>query len=431
MAFTDPVLSINKASDRKTHTFFRFTARNDTVPQVAISEFTLYDLAGVPISSTIASVDSSPCVGSTAADVVDGSNLTAWTSEEGVADKWVQVAIPGRQKISGYKITVPSDASAAEISDWRLERLLPDDTKWDTLETNITPSGQSFSTIRSGILVPIRVDVAGSSDVPIHYSPSYDFTGTLPLKPSSIRVVPRSKVDVSVKWTGNSSDLRPTDFVVARRVKDGTWAEVATVLHTTTTTTDSSGVTTTKYKNITSYADTIPDTSDPVVYEYCVKSRNVVGDSAYSDVIEMTSLTDNEVYVMGLEDKMMMSIPLTMDESATLVLKDRVKGADVSAMIANKVGSYQNFKAAGFSAAECSMLAILALCMRDGNALLQEQFARAQTSLNTNSAASSGFMTWAKDHLTFNVDDMVNAANTPAEKELIIEYLRSHGYLTV
>jgi hypothetical protein len=277
----------------------------------------------------------------------------------------------------------------------------------------------------------------GISDAPINYSPVYDFTGELPWVPTSVRASTTTKTAVAVRWSFNSDDTRPTDFVVQRRdVTDEVeanwtaWANVATVLHTETSTT-TAGVTTVKYKNVTTYDDTIPNTTTSHTYQYQVKATNVEGSSVFSEPGEVESLTDDEVYVMGLETKMMNSLPLTMDEAATLITWDRVKGAQAAAMIANRIGTYANFKNEGFSSSICLNLAVLALCMRDSNSLLTEQFNRAQAALTTNVVANNDFMTWAKDHLSFNLEDMLAAANTQAEKTAIIDWMKTHGYLTV
>ena len=432
MAINDTVYSVESSAQRRANTFLRLTFSNTTLSNaVGLASVQFYNTSGALINAATVGVNASST--DVAANLIGPvSGAGEWRTSSGPG--WYEIVIPGTQKLSSYKVT----AAAGEpglIGAFRLERLAPDNTQWQVLDIGQVPSGSSFAATRNGVSIPLLLDVIGTSTVPTNYSPVYDYTGMMPTTPTSVRASVNTKTSVTVKWTGNSSDTRATNYVIQRR--DSTnptptpWAIIATVMHTETSSTSSTGVVTVKIKNITTYDDTIPETSTPHTYDYCVKAVNTVGESAFSDFGSVTSLTDDEVYVMSLNDKVTNNLPLTLTESCSLILNSGTDGAAAATMIQNKTGTYTNFKAAGYGSSACMNLAILALCMRDSNSLLAEQFARAQSALSSNVTANADFMTWAKDHLSFNINDMLSAADTSTEKQAIIDWMKTHGYLTV
>ncbi|CAK0768049.1 hypothetical protein CCP3SC1_510026 [Gammaproteobacteria bacterium] len=189
-----------------------------------------------------------------------------------------------------------------------------------------------------------------------------------------------------------------------------------------------------KWKNATMFTDTVPDIIGDKTYSYFLSSSNEGGISQNSDVVEVTTLNDNAVYIKAVDAKILAGTPLTLDEAASWFLDNQQKGSQIASLIGSGKGSYTQFRNLGYSSSVARQLAVLGLVRVNSSAMLLQQFESCRQILNSNSSAAIAFIAWAapgvgSGSIGLSPADVLKAADTEAEQQQIVNWMIDKGFL--
>ncbi|CAK0771467.1 hypothetical protein CCP3SC5AM1_720021 [Gammaproteobacteria bacterium] len=369
------------------------------------------------------------CYGSLGSEIVTESPLV---SPRFVSDPsnngWVEVVFKGGNiDVTGIVLTAaPISYVRRNIRSWKVEIMNESDAAWRLLGNGQFTLNQFVSSI-SNTQIAFASNELGTSAFTIGYKPVIDYTGQLPITPSRLSAKVMSMTEIALKWTGNSDDKRATSYVVYR--KDPGSNSFNSVGGTDGVVIDPKAAVL-MYKNVTNFTDTIPSSATSKTYNYYVVASNDVGESVPSGEISVSSLTQEEFELLNINNKITSNNPLTLSEGCSYILGSLADGSKAADMIKNRTASYDNFKSSGLTSGQALSLSVLYLTTRDEASLLHEQFVRAQAMLGANSTAMAQFIDWAKTNLSFNVENMLSAADTVNDQTLVLNWMRNNGYLT-
>ncbi|CAK0776114.1 hypothetical protein CCP3SC15_530021 [Gammaproteobacteria bacterium] len=428
----DPAATSDKPAARRNHLFLRLTAS-----ALNSNNFAIGDISFGAMDEKIVNINHS--IGVIATD--DEGNQYFKSTSEGPGLNWIEFAFKddGTFRLpQNFTIrTAPSSAGdQRNITAFKLERIYPTHWEWRMLKAYVhAPGNVDFSVQEAHQYETTFIDDPFSIPTPVTtgYVPTIDWSEMPPSIPTNIRATATSKSQVTLKWTVGA-DTRATWYWIYRQDTDanpnGEFVQVGTVAPTITGTSTGTSV-----KNNGTFSDTVPNTAGNHKYTYVVRpvegNPGTIGE--FSGPIAVTTLTDNQVYLNAVSAKISAGTPISLDEMCSFILGDQVKGGQAAAAIAAGNGTYTYFRNQGYSAGVARQLAAAGLMQSSAEQMLNQQFTMAGTVLRSNSSAATAFMLWSnggtQGQIGLSPDDILNAADTEAEKQRIVTWMVQQGYL--
>ena len=414
-------LRSSNPADRAGHTFIRFTAMCTSPGKVAVDWFRLFAPGGAEIHGVASVTASSETSGHLCGGAVDPNPLMNWISNTS-GENWIEIAFnvttPRAMLISQYQLTVLSGTSAEQAPiRYRIERLTSDDYQWQIIDSrSFSDGGTEFLQTINDQRITVHTDAYGSSAPPFYAPPTVTPPASL-ASFSKLSAIVKTKTSILLRWPVSSTDMEYYNIFFYRRVAGSGNSFV--LVHTFA---GIGYVNRESLKTITHYLDTVPVISDSVQYEYKVVA-STWSTSFPPLFVLVNTLSDDEVYVQSLTDRILTGLPLSLAQAAIAIVGDRARGESAAGMITNSTGTHAGFKVAGFNELESRYLTVLALCMRDSNGLLDERFRRAQKVLSTRTVAKEDFFVWAEDHLRFNLSDILSSVDSEEEQQMVVSWV--------
>ncbi|CAK0748055.1 hypothetical protein CCP3SC1_1720004 [Gammaproteobacteria bacterium] len=437
----DPEAKSDNPKKRKGYTYIRLTASSlntdDEGNPIRSNSFSLGNFA-------ILQNNGNPYSGFINISFLSGEIVRATNGEyfyrTGASNttNWIEWCYPDDENAgpinpASYVIVVaPEEAGDSRILyQWKLESLGEHDNSWQLLDRKSVSGDGVFLNTISNATIPINLDPFGVTPPTPGFTAQTDYTGKLPDKPMRLRLTSVDVNVITVKWTA-SQDKRQTTFRIFRRDVDagGEFEMVAQAAATVTV--DGSG--TQHIRNQTGITDTVPNTNGNHKYQYKVVAVNSIGTGSESDVVDVTTLTPDEVFVANVYTKIVNGQLITLDEAASYLVSSRSEGSTVASLIANNAGGYSKFLSMGYNKTISLQLAMLGLMQSDADAMLNQQFNSTTAILNSNATVAAAFMAEfypgaANSQVPLTITDVLPAFNTPAERRRLIAWMTANGHL--
>ena len=188
------------------------------------------------------------------------------------------------------------------------------------------------------------------------------------------------------------------------------------------TTPDSSGVNITVATvgtNTTTWHD--EGRTQGIVYSYRVRAKNKNGPSDWSAWVEGTPLTAAEVTQAALVTKMETGVPLTLNETCTVLAGDPITG-ELGATVLNQGGRFKELRAHGFSRSLATSLSLLMQRTSTASEYDNAKFNQAVAIIMANSTNQNLFATDMSANMVPSIDELASAVDTTAEQNAVIAW---------
>jgi len=276
-----------------------------------------------------------------------------------------------------------------------------------------TPGTQyAFRVRRTGALDYAAVITTTSGVAPV----------SVPSVPQRVTAKGIGAGSITVKWSYSAAD---EDWFVIRRGVPNTGNSYSQIVEFILP------------MNSTSFVDS--PVAGGAIYGYSVKARNQQGDSAWSDWVDAHSLTQVDVDNTALVAKLTGGQPITMTEAIKVLIGVKYLNAGntdiISRVVAliNNGGKYSDFVGLGLTHSESIPIALLSQTVRDDLELANKLLQQAHSLLNAHPQWAAAFLSWARGTggaVSASIDSVIGAADTLAEKQAIVTWMRTHGYMT-
>lgn len=276
-----------------------------------------------------------------------------------------------------------------------------------------TPGTQyAFRVRRTGALDYAAVITTTSGVAPV----------SVPSVPQRVTAKGIGAGSITVKWSYSAAD---EDWFVIRRGVPNTGNSYSQIVEFILP------------MNSTSFVDS--PVAGGAIYGYSVKARNQQGDSAWSDWVDAHSLTQVDVDNTALVAKLTGGQPITMTEAIKVLIGVKYLNAGntdiISRVVAliNNGGKYSDFVGLGLTRSESIPIALLSQTVRDDLELANKLLQQAHSLLNAHPQWAAAFLSWARGTggaVSASIDSVIAAADTLAEKQAIVTWMRTHGYMT-
>ncbi|CAK0756191.1 hypothetical protein CCP3SC1_2600001 [Gammaproteobacteria bacterium] len=151
---------------------------------------------------------------------------------------------------------------------------------------------------------------------------------------------------------------------------------------------------------------------------------NDIGAGPESDIVEVVSLTSEQLYLLGISEKINNNQPIRLDEATSHVTGSQQLGSAAAALIASNSGTIARFIALGIPKGVSEFLAILALVRSDEDAMTDSQFDNAKSML-ASQFMDAFFPGASNSRIPLAMADMLVAFDKPGEKRRLVDWLTS------